>query len=119
MVLHWDVIPDRSAVSPSCAQAQRNLYVEICEIRHRVAAGSRHMNCVCRLTSSERVSGQGHESGPHVSQPATKVAVQEREVCVDVFLDQKHRIQPNTFLLLFRCANAGQRETVLPVNISE
>lgn len=37
VVLHWDVIPDCSAVSPSCTQMQRNIYVEICEIRHRVA----------------------------------------------------------------------------------
>lgn len=47
MVLHWDVIPDPSAVSPSCAQARRNVYVEICETRHRVVPGSQHMNCLC------------------------------------------------------------------------
>lgn len=65
------------------------------------------------------MSGQGRGGGPRASHPATKAAVQGREVSVDAFLDQKRRIHPNTFLLLFRCANAGQRETVLPANISE
>lgn len=47
VVLHWDVIPEYSAVTPSCTQTQRNIYVEICKIRHRVAPGPRHVNCEC------------------------------------------------------------------------
>lgn len=54
LALHWDVIPECSAVSPLCTQMQRNIYVEICEIRHRVAPGSGDANCVCTPVAKQR-----------------------------------------------------------------
>lgn len=47
LVLHWDVIPEYSAVTPSC------IYVEICKIRHRVAPGSGHVNSVCTPVANQ------------------------------------------------------------------
>lgn len=112
---NWDVIPDYAAVSPSCTQTQRNIYVEICEIQHRVAPGSGDVSCVCMPAVSQ---DQHH--------PETMLVLHKRfrgfHWCIfcNFFLNQQEDpIHPRTFLFWLRCANALQRQTVLPVNISE
>lgn len=59
---NWDVIPDCAAVSPSCTQTQRNIYVEICEIQHRVATRVRKRE-LCVHACSRAVSQDQHHPG--------------------------------------------------------
>lgn len=116
---NWDVIPDYAAVSPSCTQTQRNIYVEICEIRHRVAARVRKRE-LCVHVCSRAVSQDQHHPGTMLL-PHQRFRGFQRCIFFAIFFWTSRRIQS---ILEHSCSDWGVRtcfrgETVLPVNISE